>query len=219
MAQKWLWPYRKNRQNLEWVADFNGQKWGILHDVGFSGDHLYYPGIVYSDGRFHKESGLFRKRSEAIAFIKKQRGTKRNPAVKLPSKFTPAEVRVNEQGKVQIRINPAKLGSGGRFAKCVESVTAKGGAVDPRAVCAAAGRKKYGAKKFATMAQAGRKRARHNPEMPRYWTVRIPATAYQNAHSILVLAKSKTEASRKARRELRVSRLPGKTRITRARSV
>jgi hypothetical protein len=70
--------------------------------------------------------------------------TGRNPAIKLPSKFTPAEVRVNEQGKVQIRINPAKLGSGGRFVKCVESVEARGGARDPRAVCAAAGRKKYG---------------------------------------------------------------------------
>jgi hypothetical protein len=84
--------------------------------------------------------------------------TRKKPVIKLPSKFTPAEVRVNEQGKVQIRINPAKLGSGGRFAKCVESVTAKGGAVDPRAVCAAAGRKKYGAKKFAAMGRAGRKR-------------------------------------------------------------
>jgi hypothetical protein len=95
-----------------------------------------------------------------------------NPrALKLPSKFTPAEVRVNEQGKVQIRINPAKLGSGGRFAKCVESVTARGGAIDPRAVCAAAGRKKYGAKKLAAMGRAGRNPLTGWAKKARRWTV------------------------------------------------
>lgn len=89
---------------------------------------------------------------------------RKNPHVKLPAQWTPAHVRVNEQGKVQLKINPARLGSGGRFAKCVESVEARGGAVDPRAVCAAAGRKKYGKKKFQQMAAAGRKRAaRGNP--------------------------------------------------------
>jgi hypothetical protein len=40
----------------------------------------------------------------------------------------------------------------------VESVTARGGARSPRGVCAAAGRKKYGKKKFQAMAAAGRKR-------------------------------------------------------------
>lgn len=98
-----------------------------------------------------------------------QYGVLRNPAVKLPSKFTPAEVRVNEQGKVQIRINPAKLGSGGRFAKCVESVEAKGGAADPRAVCAAAGLRKYGKRKFLAMARAGRKQAQSNPSNADKW--------------------------------------------------
>lgn len=83
------------------------------------------------------------------------RGPKSNPAIKLPSKFTPAEVRVNEQGKVQIRINPAKLGSGGRFAKCVESVEAKGGARDPRAVCAAAERKNPRSQKTAYAIKTG----------------------------------------------------------------
>jgi hypothetical protein len=117
-----------------------------------------------------------------------------NPrALKLPSKFTPAEVRVNEQGKVQIRINPAKLGSGGRFAKCVESVTARGGAIDPRAVCAAAGRKKYGAKKFAAMGRAGRARTvRTNPA----GFALVPMFGYSgnagkvhSTHSTLKLAK------------------------------
>ena len=45
----------------------------------------------------------------------------------------------------------------GAFAKCVRAVKARGGAVSPSGVCAAAGRKKYGAKKFQAMAAAGRK--------------------------------------------------------------
>jgi len=51
-----------------------------------------------------------------------------------------------------------KLGGGGRFAK-VKAAAAKSGMRDPAAVAAAVGRKKYGAKKMAKMAAAGRKRA------------------------------------------------------------
>lgn len=80
--------------------------------------------------------------------------------VKLPGKWTAAKVRVDSKGRVQLKVNPAKLGSGGRFAKCVRSVEARGGAYDAKAVCAAAGRKKYGAKKMSAMAKAGRKRRR-----------------------------------------------------------
>jgi hypothetical protein len=87
----------------------------------------------------------------------------KNPRVKLPSKFTPAQVRVNDKGEVQIRMNPANLGSGGRFAKCVKSVEARGGAYDPYAVCASAGRKKYGKKKMSSMAARGRRRS-SNPK-------------------------------------------------------
>ena len=61
-----------------------------------------------------------------------------------------------------------------RFDQCVVDVTARGGARDPRAVCAAAGRKKYGKRKFAAMARAGKKtRAageHRNPE--RVWVVK-----------------------------------------------
>lgn len=46
-----------------------------------------------------------------------------------------------------------------KFDKCVAAVTAKGGAYDPRGVCAKAGRKKYGKKKFQKMALAGKRRA------------------------------------------------------------
>ena len=51
-----------------------------------------------------------------------------------------------------------KLGGGGRFAK-IKAAAAKSGASNPAAVAAAAGRKKYGAKKMASMAAKGRHRA------------------------------------------------------------
>lgn len=49
-------------------------------------------------------------------------------------------------------------GEGSRFA-ALEKSAAAGGARNPAAVAAAAGRKKYGASRFAKMAAAGRKRA------------------------------------------------------------
>ncbi len=52
-----------------------------------------------------------------------------------------------------------KPGGGGKFAKCVKSVSRRKGVKDAKAICAAAGRKKYGAKKMAKWAAKGRKRA------------------------------------------------------------
>ena len=49
-----------------------------------------------------------------------------------------------------------KLGSGARF-KAIEKAAKKSGADDPAAVAAAAGIKKYGAKRMAKMAAAGRR--------------------------------------------------------------
>lgn len=49
----------------------------------------------------------------------------------------------------------APLGEGGRFAY-VEQQAAESGARNPAAVAAAAGRKKYGAKKMASMSLKGR---------------------------------------------------------------
>lgn len=50
-----------------------------------------------------------------------------------------------------------KLGTGTRFAKLEKSIAKKGNVSDPAAVAAAIGRKKYGAKKMASMAAKGRK--------------------------------------------------------------
>lgn len=51
----------------------------------------------------------------------------------------------------------AKLGSGKRFTALKKSIAASG-ARNPGAVAAAIGRKKFGAKKFAKMSAAGRKK-------------------------------------------------------------
>lgn len=50
-----------------------------------------------------------------------------------------------------------KLGSGGRFKALTKKIAAHG-ARNPKAVAAAIGRKKYGGKKMAKLAAAGRKR-------------------------------------------------------------
>ena len=51
----------------------------------------------------------------------------------------------------------AKLGSGARFRAVVKSARASG-ARNPRAVAAAVGMRKYGRKKMAKMAAAGRRK-------------------------------------------------------------
>ena len=53
----------------------------------------------------------------------------------------------------------------GAFKRCVESVSARGGVRSPRGVCAAAGRKKYGKRKFQAMAAAGRRRKNSSSEL------------------------------------------------------
>jgi hypothetical protein len=57
----------------------------------------------------------------------------------------------------EARAHGAKLGSGARF-RAIEEEAREGGARDPAAVAAAAGRRKYGKKRMAQMAAAGRKR-------------------------------------------------------------
>jgi hypothetical protein len=56
------------------------------------------------------------------------------------------------------------------FDRCVADVEKRGGAYSPRGVCAAAGRKKFGKKKFQAMALAGKRKASNRPEWD-YWVV------------------------------------------------
>lgn len=51
----------------------------------------------------------------------------------------------------------APLGSGGRFAAMEQKLSGRPGVTNPKALAAAIGRKKYGAKKMASMAAAGEK--------------------------------------------------------------
>jgi hypothetical protein len=54
--------------------------------------------------------------------------------------------------------NPhAKLGSGGRFAALKAELSHEKGVTNPGALAASIGRKKYGAKKFAGLAQKGKR--------------------------------------------------------------
>jgi hypothetical protein len=117
--------------------------------------------------------------------------------VGLPKQWTPAQVRVNDKGQVQVKVNPDKLGSGTRFARCVKAVAEKGGAYDPKAVCASAGRKKYGARKMASMAKAGRKRK--NPGKTKTYKVHVPATSKDSGYDLTITAKSSSNAIKQAR--------------------
>lgn len=54
-------------------------------------------------------------------------------------------------------MKPMKLGSGARFSALAKKLAGKKDVKDPKALAAAIGRKKYGAKKFAGLAKKGRK--------------------------------------------------------------
>ena len=76
-----------------------------------------------------------------------------------------------------------------RFEQCVESVSKRGGVRSPAGVCAAAGRKKYGKKKFAAMAKAGRKRAAKKRNSVSY---SVLARIIENRYGVGPLAASPT---------------------------
>jgi len=61
-------------------------------------------------------------------------------------------------GKRSGKKKTPKLGTGKRFA-AVEASAAKSGARNPKAVAAAVGRKKFGARKMSKLAATGRRRA------------------------------------------------------------
>jgi hypothetical protein len=93
--------------------------------------------------------------SEVFAYVWPEVGS---VAVTEPVAFEMFREGQAEGGAVK---NPGRLGQ--RFARCVAAVKARGGAYDPAAVCAAAGRRKYGKREMAQRAAAGRKRASRNP--------------------------------------------------------
>ena len=70
-------------------------------------------------------------------------------------KASPSVRRAARRQYGQARKKP--LGEGSRFA-AIEAAARAGGATNPAAVAASIGRKKYGAKRMAKLAAAGRKR-------------------------------------------------------------
>lgn len=66
--------------------------------------------------------------------------------------------------KKETMVKPNPRGTTGKFERCVEAVSERGGAYDPRAVCAAQERKEIGQKELTRRAVAGKRRAaRGNP--------------------------------------------------------
>ena len=61
------------------------------------------------------------------------------------------------QGARVTMVDPPRLGSGERFRALTKKLAARGDVRDPKAVAAAAGRKKWGAKRMAKLAAGGRK--------------------------------------------------------------
>ncbi len=68
-----------------------------------------------------------------------------------------ASAKTEAKKALEKKRKAAPLGSGERF-KAVEKEAAMGGAKNPAAVAAAAGRKKYGKEAFQKMAAAGKKK-------------------------------------------------------------
>ena len=62
------------------------------------------------------------------------------------------------QKKYERAKKTSKPGEGARFKALTASIASKGNVSDPAAVAAAIGRKKYGAKKMASMAAKGKKK-------------------------------------------------------------
>ncbi len=61
------------------------------------------------------------------------------------------------------------LGSGGRFAECVREMEKRPDVYDPAGLCASIGRKAYGTKRFAKMAERGRERGNPSTREEREW--------------------------------------------------
>lgn len=83
------------------------------------------------------------------------------PATATPSSPISLDEPMRESARRYGFKNPAfkgKLGTGQRFAECVEEMESRPGVYDPEGLCAAIGKRKYGGKGMARMATKGRRR-------------------------------------------------------------
>lgn len=142
-----------------------------------------------------KRAGAVRRKANAVkAFMKKMN----------PGKPAPAAVRVKRLKGGGISVMPLKMMNPSAFDRCVADVRRKGTAYDPRAVCATAGRQKYGQAEMTRRAMAGKRRKRRG-NVPRgslkTWDVRRGGPG---GYIGTVTAASKTEALRKAKEYYRL---------------
>lgn len=79
MAQKWVWPFRRGKKNLEKIAPGIG----LLHDVGFSGAKTYRAVKIDEQNRAHGGGSTQYKRADALRDAKEM--GRDNPARKNPS--------------------------------------------------------------------------------------------------------------------------------------
>lgn len=123
----------------------NASTYGTSYFVSMAAAVRYYKDYHYSDTK----AAVLRKLSEGEIHIGK-------PPLKAGERLG-----TTDGGKryTVTTANPSRNAKMSRFDRCVKSVTERGGAYDARAVCAAAGRRKYGKKKFQAMAKAGKARA------------------------------------------------------------
>ena len=123
------------------------------------------PGLIYlrvPSGRRNPRQPHKRVRKALAKYVKGNVG--------LPKQWTPAQVRVNNKGQVQVKVNPAKLGSG----------TARAG--KKRAKRNTGFHKVYTAKHPA-----------------RTFQVHVPATSRDSGYDLTITAKSSSNAIKQAR--------------------
>jgi len=108
---------------------------------------------------------MTKKQKKAKAARSRKRTQKAKAAHHLLKIMNPAGIKKMFGVKIKrlkgggVTLQPIK-NPAGAFARCVKSVTAGGSAADPRAVCAAVGRRKYGQAEMTRRSIAGKKRAR-----------------------------------------------------------
>jgi len=93
--------------------------------------------------------------------------------VGLPKQWTPAQVRVNDKGQVQVKVNPRSI---------------RGEVRTPRGVMIAGGKK-----------HAARKRAHKNSGKTKTYKVHVPATSKDSGYDLTITAKSSSNAIKQAR--------------------
>lgn len=157
------------------VPTFQQYTWAVVNHT--RGAHDEGGAIIHATPK-HKRVEYARRIAEAAGRTKRERYESRwNPAPKVVRtpyggyvvRWTGKDGKPRESQDIfksredaeseALHVERTLKSNPSAFDKCVASVSKKGGADDPRAVCASAGRKKYGQAEMTRRAVAGKKRA------------------------------------------------------------